>query len=296
MKLPLTIILQLFFIINVLVTAQEPDILIYEGKKYSLLDTPLESYPNINEIRSKIFGEYQEEAGFHTACWRAYVAEWTIEDKQIFLTNIYSCDYYNDSIKSNLQEVFGSLCVNGKVKADWLSKELLVADGKMILYHNDGFQYYFEKEKGFFVENGQLTEVVDYDNSKTKKSEYFNNSNLLLQFINSNIRWDSLPKLENKKIRVLVTFSSGATETPENISVARGSDNPILDDEAKRVVGLLKWDVYYKKGKPVHIRWTLPVVFSEENKRKYSKKSIINFVKDFPAISRQNEQTSLSEK
>lgn len=264
------------FIITILISAssfatgQVGDILIYMGNKYQLLDAPLEGHPNIDSIRLRFFGDRREEAGFNTSCWRAYVAEWTVEKDQIFLTNIYSCDYYNDSIKANLNEVFDDLCINGKVKADWISHELLVADGELIIYLHDGFRRFFEKEIGFFVENGKVVKIEYYDNSKSKKSEYFDNPKLLQAFIYSTVNWDSLPDFTNEKIRVLVTFSSGATETPENIYVVRGSGNQILDEEAKRVVSLLKWNVYYKKGKSVQISYTLPIVFSKENKLKYS--------------------------
>ena len=255
---------------SVFSTWQVGDILIFENKKYQLLDIPLEAYPEIDSIRGKFFGD--KEGGFNTGCWRAYIAEWTVEEETVFLTNIYSCDYFSegDSIKSNLEDIFGDKCVDGKVKAYWISKELLVADGKLIIYHNDGFRRFYDKEKGFFIEKGNLIEVVDYDNSKMKKSEYFDNPKLLLPFIYSNIRWDSLLDVTDEKVRVIVTFSSGETEKPENINVVRGSSNPIFNEEAKRVIGSLKWDVYYKKGKPVRVRYTIPVVFSQEYKSKYS--------------------------
>lgn len=270
MKLLLAVFLHLLFAFTVLATGQTPDIFIYQGRKYALLDTPLEGYPDIDKIRHKIFGERTEEAGYNTSCWRAYMAEWTLENNQIFLTNIYSCEYDRDSIKSNLPDIFGDLCIDGKVKADWISHELLIADGKMILYHNDGFRYYFEKEKGFFFEKGDLTKVADYDNSKMKKSEFFDNHKLIVPFIYSNIRWDSLPDVSDKNIRVIVTFASGETEKPENITIIRGSDNAVFNEEAKRVVGLLKWNVYYKKGKVERFGYIIPVVFSEEMKTKYS--------------------------
>lgn len=250
-------------------TGQAGDILIFENKKYELLDTPLESYPQIDSIRDNLFGG--KDGGLSTACWRGYIAEWTIENEKIFLTNIYSYNYFSDgdSLKSNLKDLFGEKCIGNKVKADWISKELLVADGEMILYHHDAFIRFYEKERGFFIENGNLIDVVDYDNSKMKKSEYFENSELLLPFIYSNIQWDSIPELTNEKERVVINFSSGESEKPENIEVLRGSTNPVFNEEAKRVIGLLKWNVYYKKGKPKRFRYTIPVIFSQEYKDKY---------------------------
>lgn len=265
-------IISILFLISTSVfpTWQAGDILIYEGKEYQLLDTPLEAYPEIASMREKFFGD--KDGGYSTGCWRGYIAEWVVEEGTVFLTNIYSYNYFaeGDSLKSDLKELFGDKCVDGRVKADWISKELLVADGKLVMYFNDGFQRFYAKEKGFFIEDGNLVEVVDYDNSKMKKSEYSDNSRKMIRFIYSNIQWDSLPDVTDERVRVIVTFRSGETENPENITVIRGSSNPLFDEEAKRVISLLKWNVYYKRGKPVRIGYTIPVVFSKENKAKFS--------------------------
>jgi hypothetical protein len=63
------------------------------SKPFELLDLR----NDIDSLRSKLFGD--KEAELNTASWREYIAEWTIIENEIYLTNIFSLNYYHDSIK-----------------------------------------------------------------------------------------------------------------------------------------------------------------------------------------------------
>lgn len=60
------------------------------------------------------------------------MAEWSIIEDEIYLTNIFSCQYYQDSIKSDLKTLFGDKCKNGRVKADWITGDFTVPKGKIL--------------------------------------------------------------------------------------------------------------------------------------------------------------------
>lgn len=47
---------------------------------------------DIDSVRSKLFGE--KEAEINTAGWSEYIAEWTIIENEIYLTSIFSLNYY----------------------------------------------------------------------------------------------------------------------------------------------------------------------------------------------------------
>lgn len=85
-----TIATTLFIVISNLLfaTAQDPDIIYYKGKKYSLFSNPLEQYFKSINNRPKLFLE--SNCG-NTACWRGYIATWEISDKKLFLTEIGTC-------------------------------------------------------------------------------------------------------------------------------------------------------------------------------------------------------------
>ena len=88
----------------VFATAQMGDILIWKGDTSTIFSNPLESRPDFDSLRKKLFGE--TEAPIHTACWRGYIAEWTIIRDELYLTNVYSCNYKKNKIKADLRKLF----------------------------------------------------------------------------------------------------------------------------------------------------------------------------------------------
>lgn len=118
MKNLIALFIILSFPIVGLATGQAGDIIIWKGDTLSLYSNPLELRTDIESLRQKLFGN--KEAGMSTACWRGYIAEWTVIENIISLTNIFSCNYDQDNVQANLLELFGSSYKNGRVKASWL--------------------------------------------------------------------------------------------------------------------------------------------------------------------------------
>lgn len=266
----INILIVLIFPISGFATGQAGDRLIWNGDTLTVFSNPLELHCNIDSLRPKLFGE--NEAGINTACWRGYIAEWTIIENEIYLTNIFSCNYYNDSIKSNLNTVFGAECDNGKIKATWITGKILIPKGKLIHYVHSGYESFYETEQILTFENGILTEKKDYDNSKSYKSIFTEKQDSLQKFIYTNIQWDKIPDLKDKKVRVFISIQSGETRKPDSVLIIRGSDNEMLNNEALRVVNLIpEWDVYYRLGEVYRMKWTIPVLFNEQKRMKYAR-------------------------
>ena len=242
-------------------TQQVADILIYDGDTLTLESILLEKYPGIDSLSKNLFGN--QNACVTTGCWRGYQAEWTIENDQLYLTNIFSCCYNSDNIKANLAALFGKRFKNGKVKADWLTGEIISSKGKR-LFHFADFNV-FEGQSLLTFKDGSLIRVVKYDNSQSKLPEYVRDNKKLREFFNSQVAWDKIPKLE-KPIRVLVQFSANELGKVDNVRLIRGY-NDIIDSEAIRVTKLIpEWLVIFRLGKLFRIEWTQPIVFSEENR------------------------------
>lgn len=256
--------------VNTFSTAQVGDRLIYKGDTLILYSNPLETFLYKFATRPKLFDENYE--CISTACWRGYQAQWEIIDNQLYLTAIYSCCYYEDSIKADLKSLFETRYVDGKVRADWVTGRLIAVRGGLLYYIHDGFESVYEKEFVLQVNEGQVVETEIHDNSKSKQSAYSQDDKLLYQFIYSNIKWDDLPPLNDYKIRVLVQFSANENGIIDSVKVVRGYNN-VLDNEAVRVIKAIpEWDVYYRRGKHKRVKWTLPIIFSEENRKEYNKK------------------------
>ena len=69
-----------------------------------------------------------------------------------------------------------------------------------------------------------------------------------------------------------VIVQSGETIKPDSIYIIRGVENNIYNKEALRVVNLIpEWNVYYRFGEVHKMRWTLPIVFDEQKRKKYAR-------------------------
>ncbi len=252
-----------------LATAQIPDELIYNGDTLSIFANPLEQLPEIENLRDKLFGD-KEECGL-TSCWRGYQAIWQITNNQLYLVGIYSCCSYENKIHADLEKLFGEKYVNGKVKADWVTEEILSPQGKLIHYVHMGYESIYEREVVFKIEKGSLKGTITYDNSKSRQSEFSRNSDKLNKYIYNNIRWNQLPDQE-EPVRVYVKFSANEKGVIDSVEVMKGY-NVVFDKESIRVVkSIPNWDVIYRLGKFERRPWTLPIVFSDEIRKKYKKK------------------------
>jgi hypothetical protein len=262
--------------IQALGTAQIPDILIYKGDTLSLFDCPLNYFPDKGLIHPKrLFGG---SGCFYTACYRNYIATWTIEDNKLYLLSIRNACYPTDMKYVNvsynhgadtfgteyadLKTLFPDRIVNGRVPADWVNSKIISPKGKMLYYIHDGFMSIFEKEVEFIIENGTLIKTQEFDNSKTRISKYTQDQELLKEFIKNNIDYSNLPK-QDKPVKVIVVILNSTEDGKiDKVKVMRGF-NEVFDKEAERVVkSIPQWDVFYRHGELTRgAVWTIPVIF-----------------------------------
>lgn len=273
-KLILSIFLLLIGFIGAFATSQISSKLIYKGDTISvyLNSLPKEFYKkdkNLFEsnLAANVFGG--KEVYLTTSCGDGYLTMWEITENQLYLTGIYSCCYYEDSIKADLTLLFKEKVVNGKVKADWVTEKNVRGGKGFILWNND--MQVFKQEFEFEFLNGKLLEIKTFDNSKSRESTYRTNEIKLVEFIYSNIDWTKLP-IQKESVRVFVQFSANENGKIDEVEVVRKSDIEIFNQEAARVIkSIPDWDVIYQKGILCRQPYTMPITFSEENREKYGK-------------------------
>jgi hypothetical protein len=249
-------------------TSQVPDILLYNGDTLAIYSNPLEQLYQKNSKRPNFFGS--KIICSSTACWRGYQAEWQIIENQLYLTAIYNC--CNDKIKADLKRLFGKKCVNGKVKATWVNESILSPQGKLIYYVHMGYGSLYEKEVELQFKKGELVGTKIYDNSKSRKSVYSQDLEKLAAHIYSNINWSALPSFENKIIKIYAQFSGNESGIIDTVEIVK-SYSKIFDEEAIRVIKTIPdWDIFYRHGEFERSKFTVPIVFSNENRKKYEKK------------------------
>ncbi len=263
-------------------TAQIPDILIHKGDTMMLHSVPLESYKIENFSNPKKL--FNGSGCLYTACYRNYIATWEIIENQIYLVELKNACYPTElrgaggSFKSidkidslgvqfaELNKLFPKNYKNGKVKADWVNSELICPRGKLIEYIHSGFDSIYEQEIGYKFKNGILTDIEKYDNSNSRKSIYSTNSDSLHNFLFRNLNWEWIEKhnTNNDKITI-VNFEVDDNAKLVNLEIIYRKINDQIDNEVIRVVGLIpEWDIKFKKGKSIRMRWNLPVKLDKQ--------------------------------
>ncbi|HPB36488.1 MAG TPA: energy transducer TonB, partial [Bacteroidales bacterium] len=83
----------------------------------------------------------------------------------------------------------------------------------------------------------------------------------LMKFINDNLRYPQLALENGIAGRVICTFVIDGRGKVSDIQVIRSVD-PNLDREATRVISMMPdWKPGKQRGKPVRVRYTLPIIF-----------------------------------
>ena len=107
----------------------------------------------------------------------------------------------------------------------------------------------------------------------------------LMSFLKANLKYPDKCVADSIEGKVMVTFVVRKDGSVNNVAVAK-SVNPLLDAEACRVVGLMPtWKPGTFEGKPVSVRYTLPITFSLKNRG-----NLVSTLKYIFEASAQNEK------
>jgi hypothetical protein len=126
-------------------TAQEPEILIFNGKKMMMTTNP-----SIDEnVVPKPFG-----LGLRTSNYRGYIGTWEIKDGKLYLN-----------------DVEGGYMKEKPIFADWVSHELRVWNGNLLRYVHAGYGSMYEEDIIFEVENGVVQNIRTKNNVEEYKKQ-----------------------------------------------------------------------------------------------------------------------------
>lgn len=98
-----------------------------------------------------------------------------------------------------------------------------------------------------------------------KQPEFPGGTTALMKFLGDNIKYPVIAQENGIQGRVITNFVVERDGSISDVQVVRGQD-PSLDREAVRVIKTMpKWAPGQQRGKPVRVRFTLPVVFRLQN-------------------------------
>lgn len=235
---------------------QSTDILIWKGDTLHLDESPLE---NLKDIADKI---REKENSISSGCWNGYIAEWIIENGNLYLKNIYSYST-SKNINKRLQKLLNKKFINGKLKVDWFSGSILGGYGRTLpsIYY-----IVYEKERLLNFENGKLISVTKFE---AKNIEYSISEEKVKEFIYSNFNWilfdEDVDFNETISVFVKADFNGDLKEIKIEESV-----NEKIDNELIRVLKLIpNWGTYFWDGKPYIFFNDYYFRLNNENMKKY---------------------------
>lgn len=95
-----------------------------------------------------------------------------------------------------------------------------------------------------------------------KMPQYPGGEQALLKYLTDNVKYPQIAKDNGIKGRVVVSFIVEEDGSVSSVEILKSVD-PSLDKEAMRVVGTFpKWTPALSEGKPVRVRYALPVMFN----------------------------------
>ena len=98
-----------------------------------------------------------------------------------------------------------------------------------------------------------------------QQPEFPGGTTALMKFLGDNIRYPVIAQENGIQGRVIMNFVVERDGSISDVQIVRGQD-PSLDREAERVIKTMpNWKPGQQRGKPVRVRFTLPVVFRLQN-------------------------------
>lgn len=205
-------------------------------------------------------------AGFVVALAVMFVAlEWTQRDQKIDLSGIVVAEV-------SLEEEMVPITLPEKKTVPPPPQSVTIADIIEIVDDDADIE---ETTIASTEDQTEYIEIKEFDNVVVeeepqeeapfmvveKMPEFPGGMTALMQYLTKNIKYPSVCRENNIQGRVLIQFivnKDGSIVEPEVVK----SVNPYLDKEALRVISTMpKWSPGEQRGKPVRVKYTVPVNF-----------------------------------
>lgn len=242
------------------------DMFVYKGDTTFMARDLLEKHPNIAKIKSQLHGFKIDTC---LDCYmRLYDAVWTIQNGNLYLTGIHSTNYRGPKLKADIKKIFNAS--TDKIKADWVTTDVWLPKGKEI-GRSGMMDVFYSAELHVTIVKGKIIEAKQYTYPTARAAKISNGNELTMQYIYSQINWNKIPDLKNEVKKVFVSFMNSPSGKADSLKIMRGDDsNAIFNAEALRVMAGFPANIFYRHNQFFKERWTYPIFFSEENRRKYA--------------------------
>lgn len=254
------------------------DNVIINGKTlWTIFFSPFDSYPGIIKLRNQL-------KDYRTTCTEdncTFLSTWQIVNNSLVLTKIENCQCSSKKQTANLKDLFGNRVKNGTLVAYWFTGQIWVTKDQPNSWAGM-FAASWPSETRLIVEKGVVISVKDFVYPKPVETVYYQNQDSLNRFVYTHINWKKIHHLPMHNIEAWFHFDQDANGYLSNIKYTEvgvryggtGSSPKTFDDaeieEISRVLGLLRWPLYYRYGKPVKSFTGIFIVFNKEIQDKYT--------------------------
>jgi len=144
---------------EILMTAQYPDKITYNGTEYNLNSNPLEPY----------FEKHPDKKPgmVSTALWRGYVAHFEIINNELYVTDMTRPVSYTDEEGNHTQKwisIYRRIFPKReRVKIDWFTGILILPHGEMVEYVHQGYASTYSNYWLLEFEKGKFNEAREYE-------------------------------------------------------------------------------------------------------------------------------------
>ena len=195
--------------------------------------------------------------------------EWSERDKQIDTSQTVADVVFEEEIEIPITEQPEEVTPPpAPVEAPAIVETLTIVDDDMDV---ESTQIASSEETGQAVEISYVAPTVEEEEEVIEEEIFevveqmpeFPNGGMagLMQFLSKNIKYPTIAQENGTQGRVTVQFVVNRDGSIVDAKVIRGVD-PYLDKEALRVINSMpKWKPGMQRGKPVRVKYTVPVMF-----------------------------------
>ena len=149
-------------------TGQEGDVLILDGEEWEMLCAPLE---HLDFLTYESLEKACDWEMLSTANYRGHVAYWYVSDGKLYLEKVVTYDNGPKECDYNvILKILDRYNDNGKICAQWMTRDIIVGRGKTVRYDHAGFNRDYEEEIVVSVTNGQAFLSQVYHNHSIHSS------------------------------------------------------------------------------------------------------------------------------
>lgn len=193
------------------------------------------------------------DAPWSTACWRAYIGVWRLDDEGILWLECVNTE--DGDVVFSRAELVPEFAAGSRARAGWFSGEIRYGTGNLVYYQHDGFMRNLEREWVAAVSEGRVSETKAYRNRLYERGADATDNAQRVAAAFDSLHVGKSPDL----LSLYVVFAADSTGRVVRIDRARllsEKGSPVVSDPADPLLqaalrafrSVSRWDAWWVGG------------------------------------------------